>query len=453
MALIPLRNLDQFGTITDVDPLALPLPAWSRSMNMRFENNSVSRGPHFRKVGTLSQGTPSFVYGTPIAETDGSEFLVAMQDGRIQRWTTRGKNGEPGIETDLTEAEWSPSVVVDEPMTAVELQQVIYTNRPDRPLWTMRKTGEQFEVAPGWNPEWRCKAVRALNNQVIAIGVQRNGRYYPAMVKFSDFTIFAEPTLEWNAQTNNSAGENILGSLAERLVDGLPLRGRMYLYAQHGVYAMTPRADNFIYDFQQVFSDKGVISPNCIVEVENLHYVFGTENLWAHEGSNVLWTTDGGVTRNIFDHLVREAAHRFFVIYNRDRQEIMFCHVSTHPDCKFPVGKGNVPNDLDPYPGCNRSATFHIRTNKWSFDDLPYVVGGAIVTPATGVRWDELNESWDDLGDRSWLDLGDRSPRLLLMVSPVRTANAQPRPKITVEDDEVVYSRTLEDVTPTLDLD
>lgn len=449
MALFPFRNLGAIGTITDVDPLALPPGAWSASANMRFTESGIERAPHFRRVGTLTAGTPSFLYGTR-TQRNGSEFLVAMSDGRIERWSAKGRDGGPGQERDLTEKDWRPYAYVTEPTTATELQDVIYLNRPDRPLWAMQKGGERFTLAPGWNEDWRCKAVRSIQGQVVALGVSRNGRFYPAMVKFSDLAVFAAPALNWIADTTNSAGENILGNLAEGLVDGLELRGRLYLYAQHGVYAMTPRPDAFIFDFAPIFNDKGVISPNCLAEAQNIHYVFGLENLWAHDGTSELWSTSGTLSRDIFDHLVLEARHRFFVFHNWDRQEIMFCHVSEHPDCKFKVGPGNVPNDLDPYPGCNRSATYCYRTKTWAFDDLPYVIGAATVQPSTGTRWEELGPTtWAEMkaAKTTWLDLLDRNPPVPLMVSPVRTVIGEDPARIVVaNDDTLSLTRSADDL-------
>lgn len=441
MALIPFRNLGSVGTVTDVDPLALAPAGWSSSLNMRFADGVISRGPISKRIGTAQTGTPAHLHGTSVP-SGGSEILLTHQDGRIVRWSAKGKDGGPGIETDLTPSDHNPAVMVDEPVTVTELQQVIYHNRPDRPLWMMRKAGERFAVAPGWNDEWRCKAVRSLNGQVIALGVHRNGRYYPAMVKWSDFSTFEEPTLTWNAETTNSAGENVLGNLAEKLVDAAELRGRLYLYAEHGVYAMTPLPTNLLYDFQPMIHDKGVISQNCIAVVDNLHYVFGVEQLWCHDGQNPLWTTDGTETRGIFDHLVREASHRFFVFHNRDLNEIMFCHVSTHPDCTFKVGKGFVPNDLDPYPGCNRAAVFHLGSKTWSFYDLPYIIGAAMVTPTTGVRYEELmDQSYEDLMNTSYRDLLDNNPKTAVMVSPVRTLNAEPNPVIRANNDTYTLRR------------
>lgn len=440
---LPLRNIGSAGVNTDRLPVQLEQPQWSGCNNVRFESGAVIRAPHFRKIGTASAGSPSFVYGSAYP-SGGSEFLIGLSDGRVIRGQARGRNAEPWIETDLTPLEWSPHVFEAQPTTACELQGRIYWNRPDRGLWSMRKGDQGFTAVEGWDRETTCRAVRRLGDQIIALNVTQGGQTIPAMVKWSDFVPFEAAKLDFGTATTNSAGDNILGSLTGQIVDGAELGVRMFVYSNRQVYAMTPQPTNFIFDFEERFRDRGVISQNCIGMANNQHMVFGPDNIWCHDGTSVLWTTNDSVQRGIYDHLVREAAHRFYVLHLPARREMMFCFVSTHPDCKFPIGREYTPNDLGDYPGCNRAAVFNYGNGLWSFSDLPYNTGGAVVQPSTGVRWEQLaGKTWNDLRAEktTWLDFRDRNPEIAVMVSPVRAYTPPAVTRAEATDDTFAMRR------------
>ena len=51
MARLPqIRDVGAIGVITDIRPASLPLNAFSRAKNVRFDEGKGSRAPVFRKV-------------------------------------------------------------------------------------------------------------------------------------------------------------------------------------------------------------------------------------------------------------------------------------------------------------------------------------------------------------------------------------------------------------------
>jgi hypothetical protein len=423
MTVTPFRLLGAFGVNTDSDPYSFQDPRqWTTAINVRFRDGAVWRGPRFRKAGTVAGNNPQSVigYGLP---TGGYEYLVTFSDGKVVRWTQRGNQGEPGLQRDLTPAYWTGHNYL-EPGTWAETNAVIYFNRPDRALWSMKKGGKGFAPVAGWNKSWRATSIRALNGMVIAIGLQKDGRDYPTMVLNSDYTTYNTSADIWMADTTNSASSNVLADIPSGLVDGWPMQDRMFLYGNKSTWVMEPTYDNFVFRYRRVFeADSGVISQNCVYDVTSSHYVFGPETIWMHNGLSRQDLVDGVVRRDIYDHLVAAEAHKFFVVYIAERNEIMFCHVSNHPDCKF-----KLPTDADvPAPGCNRAAVLNLKEMKWSFDDLPFVLGAATVSAHTGKRWEEFgpDETWDK-DSHTWAYYTDQSrPSPLFiaraLVPPVQT--------------------------------
>lgn len=369
MALVPVRNLGQLGVITDIDPNDLPPNAFTYAANVRFADNKVSRGPVFSKLGqTTSNLYPRWVYSYRLQEQT-STFISCNKDGTLATLVPSGVDAL--TYEDVSVAAYTPSDQ-DLPYTATVLSNVAYVNRQDRVPWSLVPGDTDFSTLSGWDSTWRCKALRSFNGCLVAMNVTKGATEYPTMVKTSDFAPFATVPGSWNASLVNSATENVLSDLTEPLVDGWPLRDRFILYANNETWYMELSNDAFVYTYKPLFSNWGVISPNCLAEINGIHYVFGSNDIWMHDGFTPKSLATGRVRKFIFNNLVASQAYQFFVWMHPALNEIRFCYVSEDPYCAFPVG-GNIG-----YPGCNRAAVYNWQYDTWQFYDLPYVIGGAL---------------------------------------------------------------------------
>jgi len=146
---------------------------------------------------------------------------------------------------------------------------------------------------------------------------------------------------------------------------------------------------NDIFDFRRLF-DTGVLNVNCVVEFDGKHFVFGSDDIYVHDGTgNKKSIATGRVRKYIFQSLISAESSQAFVVHNRALTEIMYCYVSNDPNCAFPY-KPNSPR------GCNRAAVYNLDADNWYFYDLPYVTGGSwssedvkstmlIASPATSI--------------------------------------------------------------------
>lgn len=369
MALVPLRDIGQYGVNTDLDPLDLPVTVFTSASNVRFADGKISRGPVFASLGKSTANTaPRWSYSYRLQSA--SKFLVANQNGTIAS-VTPAALGSPLNYTDISITGYTPS---EQPMpyTGTILSNVVYLNRQDRVPWSMTPAQTQFNALSNWDSTWRCKALRSFNGSLVAINVTKGAVEYPTMVKTSDFAGFAAVPGSWTASLTNSATENVLSDMTEALVDGWPLRDKFILYSANETWQMVPTGDAFVYGYQKLFSHYGVISQNCIAEVNNLHFVFGDNDIWMHDGFNPKSLASGKVRKFIYDNMVRSQVYQFFVWSNPKLNEVMFCYVSNDPKCAFPA---LVNGD---YPGCNRAAVYNWMHDTWYFYDLPYIVGGGL---------------------------------------------------------------------------
>lgn len=382
MALVPLRNLGQFGVNTDLDPLDLPITVFTAGSNVRFSDGKISRGPSFAKLGQYTEQTaPRWSYSYKLQST--AKFLVMNEDGTVAE-VYPDAPASPLDYTDISVSGYTPSTQTL-PFTATMLSNVVYVNRQDRVPWSITPGSSAFVTLANWDSGWRCKALRSFNGCLVAINVTKGATEYPTMVKTSDFAGFGAVPGTWTASLTNSATENVLSDIAEPLVDGWTLRDKFILYAPNETWQMVPTGDAFIYAYQKLFSHWGVISQNCIAEVNNIHYVFGDDDIWMHDGFTAKSIASGRVRRFIYDNMVKAQSYQFFVWNNTNLNEVMFCYVSNDPYCAFPAEGSS---------GCNRAAVYNWTYDTWYFYDLPYIVGGGFgemySAGGAGVRYSDL---------------------------------------------------------------
>lgn len=369
MALVPVRNIGQYGVNTDVDPLDLPLAVFNYAANVRFVDNKVSRGPVFAHLGVNAENTaPRWAYGFRL-QGESSTFLVMAQDGTVAS-VAPGSPGSPLTRTPMSPAGYTPATL-SVPYTATVLSNVMYANRNDRVPWSLTPGSSTFTDLPNWNATWRCQSLRSFNGCLVALNVTKGATVYPTMVKTSDFAPFGSVPATWTASTTNSATENVLSDMVDPIVDGWPLRERFIIYGTNETWVMTPSDDSFIYNYQRLFSNYGMLTQNCVAEVNNQHFVFGTDDIWVHDGFTPKSLASSRVRKFVFNYIVKSQAYQSFVWYRPNLNEVLFCYVSTDPYCAFPV------NPSIGYPGCNRAAAYNWLSDTWTFYDLPYIVGGA----------------------------------------------------------------------------
>ena len=409
MALVPLRDVGKLGVNTDWSPFDLPPTAWTMAQNVRFMDNRIKRGPVFSTVGNLTTNTSPRGFRAYRLLNGSFDFLLLNKDGTIVSWKCSTPSGTP-VESDLTVSGWT----TDSPKLAYTTElfnDVMYVNRSDRVPWAKRSADNTFSSLANWNSEWRCESLRSFAGVLVAINITKNGVSYPSMVKTSDFTIAGTVPGTWVADTTNSATENLLTDLNSPLVDGMSLRDRFILYAGHEVWAMESRGDSLMFNYKRLFYDRGLISQNCVAEYQSIHYVFGNDDIWQHDGYTHKSIAIGRVRDFIFQNLVRTEAHQFFVVNNPKLGEIAFCYVSNDSYCNFPVGSALG------YPGCNRAAVYNHIYDTWTFWDLPYVVGASSGPVYTGVTYNEASSMVYDSQTASYNSLFDETARYLMTVS------------------------------------
>lgn len=389
MPAFAFRNLAQQGILTDPNPYELPPNAWSSGVNVRFAAGRAMRAPVWRLVEDSLPMTP--IFGAAYRPSTGNDSVfVVGNDGQIFQYQNQTvTNVSP---SGFTPAAQPPSY------SSCFLGGVQYINTPTGVPLYFAPGSTTFQAMSAWDATWSCRTLRTFGDYLIALNVTKGTTSYPTMFKWSDTVLVGGPPGSWdstNAATN--AGENVLEDMTSPIVDGLSLRSAFVVYSSNQVWLVQQTGNALDFQFSQAFSDGGLIAPNCVVEVDGRHYVFGAYDIYMHDGITKQSLVENRVKEYIFSNLNDVYSSLFFVTHMPETNEIMFAFVSGDADVAFQTTIG-----------CNRGAVFNYAQNTWSFRDLPNLVSMGNAAFATPVTWGSMSPSvtWGNMGG-TWYSLSD----------------------------------------------
>ena len=387
MAILPVRDLGKVGAITDLSPYNLPLSAFSRAVNVRFDEGKVRRSPVFRTVLSSIGFNPRFTFG--IVPSSGFDTALVISDDYVVKEYANGA---------LTDRSGSITGSSDpRPFTGTTLSDVVYINRPDRVPVFRDPAGTNFADLTNWPSTYRAVSLRAFGSQLIALNITEGATTFPNRVRFSNFALANSVPDSWDeTDTTKSAGFNDLVEMDTAIVDGLSLGSNFIIYSSTEVFLMEFVGGTFLFNFRKLFTDSGLINQNCVVEVEGKHFCFDNADIYMHDGTTRKSICDERVKNFIFQGLNTLKKNRCFVHHDPNLNEIYFCYVSGDELVGFPNAER-----------CNRAAVYNYRKDTWSFVDLPNVSSATVMNlntvttyaGSTGLPYDTTGGSYYDQED------------------------------------------------------
>jgi len=379
--LIPVRGVGDIGVVTDIRPAALPVSAYTRAKNVRFDQGSVSRGPVFRTIQASLGFTPVFTYGIPAAAGGGfSDVVMVSPTFQIKSYNNGSVASKQGSisTTSSTTARFSGASLAD----------ITYLNRNDKKPVYMPSGGSAFADLTHWDSAWRAESLRSYGDFLIALNMTESGTSYNSRVRWSDLTLANSIPGSWDAgDTTKSAGFNDLVEMKTPIVDGLTLGTNFIIYSQDQVWLMEFTGGSFIFNFRKLFSDVGIMNQNCVCEVEGKHFVFGDNDIYMHDTHTRQSIVDEKIKQYVFSGLNSSKTDRCFVQHNPDLEEIYFCYASGDDMAEFTSGGR-----------CNRAAVYNYKNSTWSFMDLPNVNSSTQATVDSTNTYATINTTYASMG-------------------------------------------------------
>ena len=395
MPTLPIRNLGSTGVLTDINPYNLPITGFTKAVNVRFDEGKVRRAPVFRAVKDTLGFDPRAAYGV-VPSTGFDTVLVVSDDYVIKEYANGSLNDRSGSITGSSDPR---------PYSISTLADVVYINREDRvPVYRL-PSGTNFADLTNWDANWRAKSIRPFGDFLLALNMTESSTNYTNRVRFSDIVSANAIPSSWDAtDTTKSAGFSDLVQMSTPIVDGLQLGTQFMIYSSTEVMMMEFVGGTFIFNFRKLFADEGIINQNCVVEAEGKHFVFGTSDIYMHDGTTKQSIADERVRSFIYTGLNAKNSDRCFVMHNHALSEIYFCYQSGDELVAFPDTAR-----------CNRAAVYNIKNNTWSFMDLPNVSSGTTANVDTVSTYSASTGTYDNIGG-SYYDQEDSYNRHTLMV-------------------------------------
>lgn len=406
MPIVRLRDVAKTGIVTDVDPYGLPVGSFSSGVNVRFRNNKISSAPVFRSVKQpLAYPLPRYAFTAGRSQSNNDLFL-GYQNGRISYYSN-------GVEED-----YSPTGFVDSNVesnwTSYTIGNLVYLNRADRPPWYLLPSGDKFQdlsaatyttPADAWDPTWTARIIAQCGGAVVALNVNKGANSFPTMVKTSSIVLDGNYPASWDIDTPDTlATENILQAMDGGITDACQLGSDLIIYGEREAWRMHADGSTFVYSYTKLSYAKGVLNTNCSIELDGKNYCFGIDDIWVHDGISEKSLCDQKTRDFIYGSLNISQAAKCLVQFNPRLNEIMFCYVSGDPLVKF--------RDVN---GCNRSATYNMTDDTWTFDDLPSIFSFDDGPVSNLMTYDSVDVSYEDIGG-SYQDQEDGGKRITVAV-------------------------------------
>ena len=306
------------GLNADQTPEELGDGVWSSTTNMRFENGYAVRFRGMTAAFTTPVVTPYFC--APYATTT-KRFLVYA--GLTAIYADDGTT-----QTDVTGT--APTGTAADRWTGGALNGVmVLNNGVDKPQFWGGDTAANFAALTGWPATYLATSIRSFKNFLIALGINKAGTKYPHMVKWSDVAVPGAIPTSWDeTDATKDAGEQDLAETSEIFVDSLPLGDVLVLYKERSMYSMTYVGAPYIWRFQRLPGDVGMLAPGCATATPVGHVVMASGDIFVHSGLGPTSIANGVIRKFIFNNIDSTYYKRSFVTQNPQKNEVWVCFPS-----------------------------------------------------------------------------------------------------------------------------
>lgn len=186
----------------------------------------------------------------------------------------------------------------------------------------------------------QARIMRRFGNHLIAIDVQDDTSEQNNIVWWSTDAGNDDVPATWD-QTNTTerAGQTQIEG-GGRMVDFFLLRDAGMIYKETAVWIMRQIGGNQVFRFDRLFSSRGMIARDCCAVLEDKHVVFGTDDIYIHDGVRYESILEESQRRTIFDNINRSAFRPAQVALNQGFSEVWIAYAD---------GSNNTPNKLLAY--------------------------------------------------------------------------------------------------------
>lgn len=367
---ITIDNCGQ-GLNADLTPEELGNGVWTNISNVRFNNGYAERFKGTTAVFSAPAVIPYFI--APYSTSTTRFWLHAgLSAVYVDDGTTR---------TDITGT--APTGAIDDRWTGGAINGVwVMNNGVDVPMYWNGDTGTNLATIPGWDANWRADVIRPFKNFIIALGITKTATKYPHMVKWCTTLDPGAITGagDWDeTDATKDAGEQDLAETSDLIVDAMPMGDSLIIYKERSTYAMSYVGAPYIFRFQRLPGEVGMLARGCGVNTPYGHVVLTAGDVVLNTGQGANSIANGIVRKYIFNNIDSSNYKRAFVTTNPQRNEVWIC---------IPFGSSSV---------CNKALVWNWIDKSWSVRTLSNVTYGAfgqVNYATTDATWATDTGTW-----------------------------------------------------------
>ena len=139
----------------------------------------------------------------------------------------------------------------------------------------------------------------------------------------------------------------------------------------------------YVFQFQQLYDDVGMIAPNCAAEFDGKHFVIGQGDVYVHNGVQKKSVIDGKMKDYLFNAIKTGGVRSVFVVPDYANSEMWVCFQSS--------------SDAITEGYADSAAIWNWEEDTWTLRDIPKVVAGTfgVVDPQEPDDWDLDPAQWN----------------------------------------------------------
>jgi hypothetical protein len=317
---LPLVKLRPTSVNPDVPAAELGEEVWSACQNFTFVNGFANRVkgwvPIFPEIPTIGSDYPLHILNA--RQTGVENYWIAVCTNSV--WVTNG--GSPWV--DITPVSYL-AVADASQITSCSLNGIPVMNTGVVTPFYWPIGAAQCEPLPGWTDGDLCGFIDSFKFHLVAGNISTATESFPSELRWSDAAAPANVPSNWLPSPVSDAGFTTLGATRGAIIHGAKLRGDYMIYKDHSAYRMSYQGGSFVMSIRKFLSNTGILSRNCIAEVEGYHVILGDGDVWRTDGQNVTSILDRRMKHYLFSLISSENYEQAYLALNRRNSEVLIC--------------------------------------------------------------------------------------------------------------------------------
>lgn len=403
---MPIDSLMKFarnGINTDIAPATLSGDHFTHAQNVRVYDGAFHPSGGWDLINDIPLGMD--IKRVAYVSSRFGGYLILLSLDKIYHYDGAFTEVQPDTMPAVSSPDsWSICKLGEIPIVSSPETGPMYFSYPD-----FKYKSLPWKPGQDWNDAKKTTNIMRSHKQFLfALRIQENGVDMGDGVRWSSVADIGSIPPTWDElDVTNVAGITSLGGSGGAIIDGLALRDSFVVYRELGITVFDYVGGTYVWRIRHLTSSVGLLSADCIVEANGIHYFIGNGDVYKNDGTTVKSIMHNRIRKQFSISINPDAYQNSVVVHNAAKAEVWFC----------------VPSKKATYP--NIAFIYNYSDDTWAMRDLPGVLDVVYGRePERGPAWNSIPFTWDELA-RPWNEpVGYVYDNILLSVIPEQDGEA-----------------------------